>query len=107
MAPFLASLVIASGLFGTVHRGPVMPVCRVGTPCSAPAAGVRLSFVRAGRVVKSVVTSASGGYRVVLPPGTYTIRAAVTSRIGRLSPSIVTVGTTITRRNLYIDTGIR
>jgi len=107
VAPLLASLVVASGLFGTVHRGPITPVCRVGSPCSAPAARVRLRFVRAGLVVRSVVTSASGGYRVLLPPGTYTIRGVLSSPIERLSPATVRVGRTIARRDLYIDTGIR
>jgi Carboxypeptidase regulatory-like domain len=107
VVPLLASLVIASGLFGTVQRGPTTPACRAGKPCSAPAAHVRLRFVRAGRAARSVVTSDSGRYRILLPPGTYTITVAGTSRLERLSPATVTVGSTMTRRNLLIDTGIR
>jgi hypothetical protein len=68
---------------------------------------VRLRFVRAGHVVKSVVTTQTGGYRVLLPPGTYTITTAVTSRLERLSPATVTVRARMTRRDLYVDTGIR
>src|SRR5207247_3196182 len=33
-----------SGLYGVVRRGPTRPVCGVGPPCTAPAAGAVLVF---------------------------------------------------------------
>jgi hypothetical protein len=99
---------VLSGLFGTVSRGPVVPLCQEGQSCSAPAAGVRLSFVRDGVVMKSVVTNSTGRYRVVLPAGSYSVRIAKTSRIERLAPTAVRVRRGVmARRNFSIDTGIR
>jgi hypothetical protein len=95
------------GLFGTVMRGPIVPVCRAGIPCSAPAAGVTLTFSR-GAYAKSIVTNASGSYRVQLAPGIYSVRLPGESRITRLTPFDVTVrrGPAV-RRDFMIDTGIR
>ena len=39
-----------AGLRGYVKRGPTMPVCRVGVPCTEPAAGVKLFFSRKSKV---------------------------------------------------------
>jgi hypothetical protein len=99
---------VLSGLFGTVSRGPITPVCEAGVPCSKPAAGVRLTFMRDGRAVKSVVTSSTGTYRVQLAPGSYSVRIRRMSRIERLKPTAVVVRQGVmARRNFYIDTGIR
>lgn len=99
---------VLSGLFGTVSRGPILPVCQEGLPCSAPAAGVRLTFVRNGVAVRSVVTTSTGRYRVVLPAGSYLVRVEKTSRIARLAPRTVVVRPGVMgRRNFSIDTGIR
>lgn len=106
MAVVLAALV--SGLFGTVVRSPATPVCRAGQPCSAPAAGVRLTFVRGGVAVRSVVTTKAGTYRILLAPGVYTVRLPASMRIARLNPKTVTVRRgVVTRRGFAIDTGIR
>jgi hypothetical protein len=99
---------VLSGLFGTVSRGPITPTCQEGVPCSKPAAGVRLTFLREGRTVKSVVTSSTGAYRVQLAPGTYSVRVSRTSRIERLKPvSVVVRQGVMAHRNFFIDTGIR
>lgn len=106
MAAFLAAVV--SGLFGTVVLSPSMPVCQVGKPCTAPAAGVKLTFSRGATTVKSAVTTSTGQYRVVLAPGVYTVRPALRSKLVRLAPTTVTVARGIARRrNFTIDTGIR
>ena len=56
-------------------RGPITPVCRVGVPCSGPAAEVTLTFSRAG-VLRTTTTDEHGRYRIELPPGTYTVRTS-------------------------------
>ena len=85
-----------------------MPVCVVGTPCSKPAAGVTLTFTRAGSRARSVVTKSDGTYRIALAPGQYTVRVAPRSSIERLSPATVVVRAgAATRQPFVIDTGIR
>ena len=93
----------SSGLFGQVMRGPVTPVCHAGTPCSRPAAGLTLEFLRAGVVRGQVTTAADGTYRIALAPGLYTLRGTM-----RLQPLKATVlAGTWTRLAVSIDTGIR
>jgi hypothetical protein len=60
------------GLYGTVMRGPIMPACRVGVACDAPARNVILTFSRGG-VVKKTRANEQGAYRIGLPPGTYSV----------------------------------
>jgi len=99
---------LLSGLFGTVWRGPITPFCQAEQPCSEPAAGVRLTFVHDGNAVRSVVTSSTGRYRVLLAPGAYSVRVTKTSPIERLKPPAVIVQRgVLTRRTFFIDTGIR
>jgi hypothetical protein len=98
-----------SGLYGTVIRGPVTPVCRVDVPCYEAAAGVTLVFERAGRPVTTARTNASGRYRVALAPGRYIVRTRQRSIFERVpEPSSVTVPRgRFARVNFAIDTGIR
>ena len=106
MAAVLAALV--SGLFGSVVLSPATPVCQAGQPCTAPAAGVTLTFVHNGVAVRSVVTSKAGTYRVLLPAGAYSVRVASKSRVARLTPATVRVREgVVARRGFTIDTGIR
>ena len=62
----------SSGLHGTVRRGPITPVCRVGVACDAPAPGVVLTFSGRG-VVRKARTDQKGAYRIALPPGVYSV----------------------------------
>jgi hypothetical protein len=66
----------SSGLHGTVRRGPVTPVCRVGVACDAPAPGVVLAFSRLG-VVRKTRTDQNGGYRIALPAGVYSVTTSL------------------------------
>jgi hypothetical protein len=103
-----SALVLLLGtLHGQVMRGPTKPVCRVGESCDAPAAGVRLSFSRAGKTT-TVVADAKGFYRVRLGAGSYTVRTnqrpfGVTPQPERVR---VTAGA-VRRVDFHIDTGIR
>jgi hypothetical protein len=103
----LSLALAASGLHGVVMRGPTEPVCRVGVPCSEPAAGAVLAFAREGKVVR-VTVGAGGRYRVRLAPGLYTVRTVPVSRVGGLRPLHVRVRRGVdTRVDFAIDTGIR
>jgi hypothetical protein len=104
----LSALVLAvSGFHGFVTRGPITPVCRAGTPCSEPAVGAVLVFVREGRIAARVRTGAGGAYSVRLPLGSYAVRLSPSPAIGGLSPRRVRVRPGMSRADFRIDTGIR
>ena len=109
MRAFLALAALVSGLHGTVTRGPTMPVCIAGQPCTAPAPGLVLVFSRRGRDVARVRTGPRGGYRLLLAPGLYDVRTATHPSVGRgLSPRTVRVPRgRVARVNFALDTGIR
>jgi hypothetical protein len=103
-----AAGVSGSGLYGVVMRGPITPVCAAGRPCSKPAAGVAFTFWRGGTATARVVTDLRGRYRVALRPGTYSVRTAGATLIGRgLEPRSVVVPAAWKRQAFSIDTGIR
>jgi Carboxypeptidase regulatory-like domain len=96
------------GLFGTAVISPAQPVCRVGDPCTKPAAGMTLVFTSTRGGAKTVVTSAKGTYRIRLSPGTYTVRVGGANRIGRITPAKVVVRSgLLLHRDFAIDVGIR
>jgi hypothetical protein len=112
LVPVLAATLVASaatattgaGLYGTVSRGPITPVCVAEQPCSAPAPGAVVLFARGEREVARVKAGPAGRYRLALAPGRYTVRtpkrpidpSAVVVRHGRMA-----------RVDFSIDTGIR
>jgi hypothetical protein len=102
--------ILASGLHGTVTKGPTQPVCRTGQPCSGPAQ-VTLLFRRTtptARVYRTRSTTA-GVYRVALPAGYYTVTTVEKIWITRnIRPQRIHVraGHQDTL-NFVIDTGIR
>jgi hypothetical protein len=96
----------ATGLRGYVKRGPTMPVCRVGVPCTAPAKGVKLRFSRAGKVVATATTNDKGWYRVVMRAGSYSV--SMSAKGSAFGPRTARVQSgKMTRRDFLIDTGIR
>jgi hypothetical protein len=96
----------ATGLRGYVMRGPTMPVCRVGVPCDEPAPGVKLRFLRSGKLVATAKTNARGWYRVVLRAGRYSVTTS--AKATAFGPRAVTVQSgRMMRRDFLIDTGIR
>ena len=107
MGSLVALAVLLSGLHGTVTKGPTMPVCRVGQPCSAPAQ-VTLVFRRAGHVYRTR-SGTDGRYRIVLLPGIYTV--STVERIGiyrNIRPHAVHVRRGhVDKLDFSIDTGIR
>ena len=109
MPVLLAVALLAGGLHGTVTRGPTTPVCRVGLPCSEPAAGAVLVFEREHHAAARVRVDARGHYSVKLAPGSYAVLVAPRRRLGsRIAPRTVRVVAGRMRRvDFSIDTGIR
>jgi hypothetical protein len=100
---------LATGLEGTVTRGPITPVCVVGVPCDAPfAAGFT---VRQGPIPVAVAhfqSDSAGHYSVLLVPGTYTVAPDSGAPVFPGQALQVTVGPVgMTRADLAFDTGIR
>jgi hypothetical protein len=98
-----------SGFHGFVEKGPTLPVCRAGEPCTAPAQ-VTLVFrsMRTARTFR-VRSNAQGAYRILLVPGYYSVTTV--ERIGltrNIRPRAVHVRTAhVDRLDFSIDTGIR
>src|SRR5262249_9642012 len=87
----------ASGLHGTVMRGPIAPVCRKGVPCAKPAARVVVRFELGDRIVATAKTDAKGRYKVVLGAGDYSVR--VPRKFGKsITPQRAVVRTATMRR---------
>ncbi len=98
----------STGLKGYVKRGPTMPVCRVGVPCTEPARGVKMIFSRSGKVVATTVTNNKGWYRVTLRAGRYTVRTNKRGPESTPQPRTASVqASTVRRRDFLLDTGIR
>ena len=108
MVALASALALLLGtLHGQVMRGPIAPVCRVGQPCDKPAAGIRLSFTRAGKTT-NVVTDAKGLYRIRLDAGAYTVRTNQRPFGTTPQPERVRVVAGQSRRvDFHVDTGIR
>lgn len=99
-----AALPPSSGLYGTVMRGPITPVCIAGQPCSAPARDTVLSFTTTAGTTTTTRTRTDGSYRVRLRPAAYRVSVAA----GRIAPELVRVRRArFIRVNFSIDTGIR
>jgi hypothetical protein len=107
VSSFAALLAVVAGLFGSVERGPTMPVCRVDMPCDEPAARVTLLFARNGFTTRTR-TDVHGRYRVRLAPGYYSVRTTGRGLGSVVKPSRVRARAhRFTRVDLHIDTGIR
>ena len=99
----------ATGLRGTVRKGPIRPVCREGEPCDAPARAT-LVFTRTDGVTVRTRTGALGGYRITLAAGYYSV--ATKERIGisrtAIRPRRVHIRAGhVDRIDFFIDTGVR
>jgi hypothetical protein len=102
-----SAAVLRGGLTGTVTRGPITPVCRVGIPCDAPAANVTLTFTRAS-ISTRTRTDQQGRYRIELPAGTYAVRTSSTPFGQTPKPGTVRVRAGgLETVDFTIDTGIR
>ena len=100
---------LATGLAGTVTRGPITPVCLVGVPCDAPfAAGFTVRHGPIPVAVAHFTSDAAGHYRVLLVPGSYTVVPDSGAPVFPGQAQQVTVEPVgITHADLAFDTGIR
>ncbi len=108
LLPAASSAGTGTGLYGVVRKGPIRPVCRVDVPCDSPVS-VTLVFSRGSVEVARVRSTAQGRYRILLPPGYYTIRSTTRVGISRVPrPHAVHVRVDHWDRiDLRFDTGIR
>ena len=79
-------------------------MCAPETPCTAPAAGVLISFVKGG-VVRHVRTNARGHYSIRLTPGTYAVHIA--AQFGYIPMSAKVSRRKMSTLNILIRTGIQ
>jgi hypothetical protein len=88
-------------------RGPVMPVCFEDVPCDAPVSGATLTFTRTDGLKARTVTRQTGFYRILLPPGRYSVTTSARTTFG-FAPREVRVRTERDARlDFYISTGIQ
>jgi hypothetical protein len=98
---------VRTGLYGKVTKGPLTPVCMVGTPCNGPASDTTLVFSRDGAVIARTRTRDDGTYRIALRPGRYAVRT-VPRMMSPPEPGAASVPRTGFRHvNFFVDTGIR
>ena len=101
---------LKNGLYGTVFRGPIAPVCTVNEPCVAPAPNLTLVFTRPGAVEIRVKTGRGGRYRVLLPAAIYRVSTPGQGLQMRSAPYPERVKVRrrhIDKLDFRIDTGIR
>ena len=90
ISPVLASGAgLSGGVRGTVKQA-AGGACLAEDPCDGIGRNVGLVFSRAGQPAHRVRSNGNGGFRVLLAPGRYTVRATVEPAT-RVSPSVVTV----------------
>jgi Carboxypeptidase regulatory-like domain len=97
---------------GRVTKGPLSPVERFGGPPPfVGVVGARIEIATEhGDQVTSVLTDASGDFKVRLAPGTYnlTMPSMHGAMFTRDLPATVTITAGVAKQiNIYLDTGIR
>src|SRR5579859_1086323 len=102
-----------TGLYGTVRKGPVKPVCQIGVPCDAPAQVTLIFSSMASSPTSTqqlrVKTDKQGRYRIALPAGYYQVRSTVKIGLTKLpKPHAVHVRAgNWDKISFFFDTGIR
>jgi hypothetical protein len=96
------------GIEGRVTVGPMCPVERIGSPCPPGAWTGTVRATSSDGSVDETTTGSDGSFRLALAPGTYTIAPVVPDGGPPTAhPATVTVGTTMQRLDLQLDSGIR
>ena len=100
-----------TGIEGTISLGPTQggPI-RAGVPSTRPFANIDFVVMEGERTVASFKTDGQGQFRVLLPPGHYTVamKEKRSGKVGRYGPFEVdvTAGPS-TRVEWQCDTGMR
>ncbi len=104
-----ASSVAESGIDGVVTIGPTCPVQRIDSPCpDRPYPADIMVLDSAGRRVASISSGADGRFRVLLPPGSYTLSPQHRSTPPSAREQIVTVvAGSFAAVQIVYDSGIR
>ena len=93
---------------GQVLAGPSCPVERVGQPCPPRPVPDAVVVAVVGDEQRGETTSDQRGqFRLMLPPGRYTIRATNPGGYGSTASEEVTVSTVPVQITLTVDSGIR
>jgi hypothetical protein len=96
------------GITGQVEIRPVRPHATLGTPNNQPYQARIEVLDASGRAVTTFESDASGGFRVALPPGKYTLRPQSPGRYPRASQQTVVVAPQrFTEVHITYDSGIR
>jgi hypothetical protein len=97
-----------TGLEGTVLRGPIQPVCRVGEPCDAPFSAT-FQVWHQQQLVARFRSDSTGHYRVTIAPGAYSVVADSGAPIwpARQAHDVMVGSVGVTHVDLNFDTGIR
>ena len=99
----------ASGIAGVIMVSPSRPgPIRKDGPSAAPAGNVEFVVKKADARVASFTTDAEGRFRVLLPPGHYTVlREDPGARIGHWRFEVEVVSGSIATVNWVADSGMR
>ncbi|HET6382946.1 MAG TPA: prealbumin-like fold domain-containing protein [Armatimonadota bacterium] len=110
-APTIFTAGAASGIAGTVYKGPISPVTQNGASNEEPLANATLQIMSAdgATLITSVTSGSDGSFSVDLPPGTYkVVPISGTNGFPHASPFTVTVNANeVSNITVNYDTGIR
>jgi hypothetical protein len=92
-----------------VSAGPTCPVERVGSPCPPRPLSAEIDARDAsGHLAGSTRSGSDGQYRLVLPPGTYTLTVAAPGPFPRCpTPTATVIAGKVVMLDIGCDTGIR
>jgi hypothetical protein len=100
-----------SGIEGTVAIGPTCPVQTAESPCEDAPYEATITVTSDGDVVATGESTADGTFRIVLPPGTYEVKAEplAADAIAHADPltQVVVDAGAFTHVGVLFDSGIR
>ncbi len=97
----------ATGLEGTVRRGPIQPVCREGEACEDAPFQAGFTLRQDGHVVAPFASDSTGHFLVYAAPGAYLVVPDEPIGIGPQTPEVTVLAEGLTHVDLGFDTGIR